>query len=52
MRQVSIEVLAELAHGDALSARVHASYTAFLDKAAAYAPHAEQGFLNMRAPRS
>jgi len=43
------EVMAELAVGDPVTGRVHASYAAFLAKAAAYAPNAEQGALNMRS---
>ncbi|MEX0921161.1 MAG: TRAP transporter substrate-binding protein [Rhodovibrionaceae bacterium] len=47
--RVSEEVLAEIAESDELTGRVHASYMAFLRKAVAYAPHAEQGILEMRA---
>jgi len=43
------EVLAELAASDPLTAKVHESYMAFLTKAVAYAPNAEQGVLDMRA---
>ncbi|MDX1486686.1 MAG: TRAP transporter substrate-binding protein [Acidiferrobacterales bacterium] len=49
LRQVSFQVLDELAASDALTGRIHAAYMGFLDKAKAYAPHAEQGFLVMRA---
>ncbi len=46
--EVSEEVLSEIAARDELTGRVHASYMDFLGKAVAYAPHAEQGILQMR----
>jgi TRAP-type mannitol/chloroaromatic compound transport system substrate-binding protein len=41
-------VLDEVAASDALTGRVHESYMAFLEKAREYAPHGEQGILEMR----
>jgi TRAP-type mannitol/chloroaromatic compound transport system substrate-binding protein len=52
LRSVSNEVLAQLSAADPLTLRVHRSYMEFLQKASAYAPHAEQGFLNMRTSLS
>jgi TRAP-type mannitol/chloroaromatic compound transport system substrate-binding protein len=46
--EVSREVLDEVAASDALTGKVHESYMAFLEKARTYAPHGEQGVLNMR----
>ena len=43
------EVMADLAASDPLTGKVHESYAAFLAKAAAYAPNAEQGALTMRS---
>lgn len=42
-------VLEEIAASDAVTGRVHASYMDFLALARAYAPHGEQGVLNMRS---
>lgn len=50
LKQVSRDVLGELAASDPLVQRVHNSYMEFLARAAEYAPHGEQGFLNMRTP--
>lgn len=47
--EVTEVVLAEIAETDELTGRVHTSYMDFLVKAVAYAPHAEQGILEMRA---
>ena len=47
--RVTEGVLEEIAAKDALTGRVHASYMEFLRQAVAYAPHAEQGILEMRA---
>lgn len=43
------EVMTELAESDTMTRKVYDSYRAFLANAAAYASHAEQGFLNMRS---
>ncbi len=42
------DVLTELAGSDPLTARVHASFMAFLVQARGYAPHAEGGYLRDR----
>jgi TRAP-type mannitol/chloroaromatic compound transport system substrate-binding protein len=49
LSEVTGEVLAELAAADPLTAKVHEAYIAFLDRAREYAPHGEQGILNMRS---
>lgn len=48
LAEVSGEVLNEVAASSPLAGAVHASYSAFLENARAYAPYAEQGVLNMR----
>jgi TRAP-type mannitol/chloroaromatic compound transport system substrate-binding protein len=49
LAEVTRAVLDDLAAGDAMSGKVSVSYLAFLAKARAYAPAAEQGFLAMRS---